>query len=287
MIAMRTAIPGLCMQEFVRVYAEREVGPFEPGASALIEAIPARLEQLVEFQFGVPYTVFHRNGNNLITPTQAVVGAQMGGCSHIELLPGVVSFGVFFKPTGFSRLFGLPVCELTDRNFDAALISKLFSGIREILAECPTFEKRVSVIETLLQPMARQAQPTEAAIAAAEHIFSLKGAISVSQLANDTGIGVRQFERKFLECIGVAPKRFARVARFQSALDTKLSSPHRSWLEIAHRLRYYDQMHMVRDFLNLGGDVPSQLLLQIGDARPPARLAEKSDKNNPRMSRFY
>jgi hypothetical protein len=35
------------------------------------------------------------------------------------------------------------------------------------------------------------------------------------------------------------------VARFQAALDAKLASPARTWLDIAHRFGYYDQMHML------------------------------------------
>jgi transcriptional regulator GlxA family with amidase domain len=109
-------------------------------------------------------------------------------------------------------------------------------------------------------------------------MFSQHGTMGVSQLARDAGLGVRQFERNFMQAIGVTPKRFARVARFQSALDAKLAWPDRSWLHIAHDLEYFDQMHMIRDFQSLGGETPTQLLSQLGDARPPALLAETKYK---------
>jgi AraC-like DNA-binding protein len=278
MIALRTAVPGPVMREFVRIYAEREVGASEPGSPRLVEAIPARLEQTIEFQFGTPFTVFHREGYNFATPTAGIVGAQTGGSSHIELTPGVYSFGVFFKPTGFSRLFGLPVCELTDRAFDAALLLKHVHEMVERLAACMTFHERLRMIESALLPLAARAQRCEGMIAVAEHMFSQHGTMGVSQLARDAGLGVRQFERNFMQAIGVTPKRFARVARFQSALDAKLAWPDRSWLHIAHDLEYFDQMHMIRDFQSLGGETPTQLLSQLGDARPPALLAETKYK---------
>jgi transcriptional regulator GlxA family with amidase domain len=107
--------------------------------------------------------------------------------------------------------------------------------------------------------------------AVAEHIFSLRGVVSnISQLAAQTGLGIRQFQRQFLREMEMPPKLYARVARFQSALDAKIASPHRTWAEIAHSLRYHDQMHMIRDFQLLGGDTPRQLFSQIGDARPGA-----------------
>ena len=64
--------------------------------------------------------------------------------------------------------------------------------------------------------------------------------------------GLRQFERSFERDVGVSPKSFARIARFQSALDAKLVSPQRTWLDIAHSFGYHDQMHMIHDFEALG-----------------------------------
>ncbi len=52
------------------------------------------------------------------------------------------------------------------------------------------------------------------------------------------------------------------------ALDTKRLTPDRSWMSVAHRLGYFDQMHMIRDFQSLGGTVPGEIFDQIGDYQP-------------------
>src|SRR5271163_1401814 len=143
MIVLRTALPKPALREFVRVFAQREVGPFRSGAPQLLEPVPARLEQLLELQLGVPYTVHHSLGYDLKTPGQAMIGAQVSGCAQIELHPGVISFGVFFRPAGLSRLFAIPMCAMSHRNFDAALVSSLISPLRDRLGECLTFEERV------------------------------------------------------------------------------------------------------------------------------------------------
>jgi AraC-like DNA-binding protein len=270
MIALRTASPNPVLEEFVRVYAQREVHPFESGSEILVEPIPARLEQIIEFQFGQPFNVLRCEGFSLRTPASAIIGAQVKGCARIELRPGIESFGVFFRPAGFSRLLGLPIHVLSHQAYDGALISKLIPELWDRLAECKTFERRVCVIEGVLLKLAARAPRKEKMVAVAEHVFSARGAVRVSELASHAGLGLRQFERRFLEVMGVTPKRYARVARFQNALDAKIFSPHRSWLEIAHDLEYHDQMHMIRDFELLGGDTPTHLFAQIGDARPSA-----------------
>ena len=268
-----SAVPDRRLREFVRIYAQRDV--HLSGLSAIFEPIPARLEQTVEFQFGSPFHVHHLSGYSFKTPPQALIGAQVMGCSLIELADGVISFGVFFRPTGFSRLFRLSVRELTNRNYDAEMVSIQVQQIRERLGECATFEERVRIMDKFLLARVPHFSDKEKMIAIGEHIFSLNGVVSISAMAAAVGVGMRQFERNFLECMGVTPKLYSRVARFQSALDTKIAFPDRSWVEIAHALRYHDQMHMVHDFQKLGGDSPKRLLKCIGDARPGAMPHEK------------
>jgi len=270
MIALRTARPNPILREFVRVYAQRKVGPSERGVEVLVESIPARLEQILEFQFGEPYHVFHWEGHSEFTPTIAVIGAQVQGCSRIELRPGIHSFGVFFRPAGLSRLIGLPVHHLAHRNYDGTLISRSLPKLWGRLAECVTFAERVRVIEKELISLVTSARAKEPMIDMAERIFSLRGQVRISQLALQAGVGLRQFQRKFFQNIGMPPKFYARVARFQSALDAKLTQPKRSWLDIAHDLDYHDQMHMIRDFQLLGWGTPNHILSQRGDIRPVA-----------------
>ena len=81
---------------------------------------------------------------------------------------------------------------------------------------------------------------------------------------------MRQFERDFKREMGLSPKAFSRIARFQAALDAKVAQPARTWLDIAHTFGYHDQMHMIHDFETLGRDNPTSLLQALGDARPPA-----------------
>ena len=92
----------------------------------------------------------------------------------------------------------------------------------------------------------------------------------MTQLAAGYGISVRQLERRIRSAVGIAPKTYACVARFQAALDAKLLTPTRSWMLIAHDLGYHDQMHMVHDFHKLAGAAPAEILAHIGDMRPPA-----------------
>jgi AraC-like DNA-binding protein len=280
MIALRMAAPCPVLREFVRVFAQRRVQQSDALTDRVIEPIPARLEQTLEFQFGECFNVKHWDGHREKTPQIAIIGAHVHGVTQIELHPGTYSFGVFFRPTGFSRLFGVPVNELANRGYDATSISDQLHRLWLRLAQSATFEQRVAVIECVLLARAARSAKKDKMLSAAEYIFSSHGAIRISHLADETGLSLRQFERRFVQSVGITPKLFARVARFQTALDTKIAAPQRSWLQIAHALHYHDQMHMIHDFQELAGDSPTHLLPRIGDARPSALLSSAEVKIN-------
>jgi transcriptional regulator GlxA family with amidase domain len=123
-------------------------------------------------------------------------------------------------------------------------------------------------MENFLVRCAAHVTPPSAIEDVTVHAFAAQGSIPIVDLARDSGLGFRQFERRFLQHIGLQPKLFSRIARFQSTLDAKIGSPRRSWLDIAHSQGYHDQMHMIRDFHGLAGDAPGEILAAIGDMRP-------------------
>ena len=85
-------------------------------------------------------------------------------------------------------------------------------------------------------------------------------------MAGRAGLGLRQFERRFVQQVGVSPKLFARVARFEAALDRMARSPQGLWTEVAHRFGYYDQMHLVHDFSRFTGETPTRTLHHFENA---------------------
>jgi transcriptional regulator GlxA family with amidase domain len=92
----------------------------------------------------------------------------------------------------------------------------------------------------------------------------------LSDLAHAAGLSPRQCERRFAAEVGMNPKLYDRIVRYQMALDLKLSAPHRTWIGIAHQTGYHDQMHMIKDFQRLSGATPARLLAELGDDRPLA-----------------
>ena len=189
----------------------------------------------------------------------------------MELRPGVESFAIFFQPSGWSQLFESPISEITNRIYDAReVMGRCVRDLWNRLGELSSFESRIAAAEEFLVQRVARANTKSQMAKTATHIFRSHGAVRIADLACHESMGLRHFERQFQREIGATAKEFARVARFQTAVDAKLATPGRSWLDIAHSIGYCDQMHMIHDFRDLGGNTPTNLISQMGDVRPPA-----------------
>ena len=152
--------------------------------------------------------------------------------------------------------------DLADRSLEArAVLDYSCSAIEEQLAVAGGFEDRIKIAEQflLLKKIPSYSAPDPVA-AAVRRILVSRGSSRIEDLVAGSRWNIRQFERKFLEQIGVAPKLYARIVRLNQALRNKLASAERTWTEIAHELGYCDQMHMIHDFQKLAGDSPAPFL---------------------------
>jgi AraC-like DNA-binding protein len=98
------------------------------------------------------------------------------------------------------------------------------------------------------------------AVTAIEH---RRGHISITRLAADLSCTRRHLEREFLNTVGIGPKRLARIARFQRALQIiEHADPRRPGTATAAACGYADQAHFIRDFHDLAGCSPGDHLLR-------------------------
>lgn len=268
MHTLQVRMPRPELRPYVRAFAQRKISAMSP---AVVEPTTAHLEQHLTFDFGTPVEVRYPDKQIEVIDATSAAGAQTHFPCHLHLRAGGESFGVFFQPTGLSVLFEIPICELTNRLGDAAaIIGRSVRMLWNRLGECSSFEDRALIAEEFLMYRAGRSHARCTIVAAADYIFCHHGAVNIANLAKRGSTGLRQFEREFRQEMGTTPKTFARIARFQAALDAKVAAPQRTWLDIAHSFGYHDQMHMIHDFQALGSDSPARLLYHLGDSRPPA-----------------
>jgi len=281
MHTVKVCRPSPQLRQYVRTFVQRNISA---SSATIVSPTTAQLEQILAFDFSVRVKACFGDGRIVPIDRVSLGGAHTRFACHLELCGGVESFGIFFRPAGILDLFGIPMCETFNHLSDAtAIIGPELQRLWNQLGESPSFEDRVHVAEEFLMPRVARAQLRTGITTAADYIFQQHGAININRLADQGFSGLRQFERQFRMHVGTSPKTFARVARFQAALDAKVSAPQRTWLDIAHHFGYYDQMHMIHDFEKLGQNSPTRLVAQLGDSRPPA-LVPSDNKDSATLA---
>lgn len=266
MHTLECSLPCPELRTFVRAYAQRQMYDLQ---APVVEAMPPQLESVIEFPLGIDTEIIHWDGRRERYPRASVIGLQTH-TSYAVLKNKSESFGVFFHPAGISQLLGVSMRDISNHNFEAtSMLGGWIHRLWNRLGEAPSFAHRVRLVEAALLSRARKLFKYDPILDLANAMLAARGVVSIAGTASRQGIGLRQFERIFVDKVGIAPKLYARIARFQTALDAKVASPSRAWIEIAHDLKYHDQMHMVHDFQSLAGDSPGAIASKIGDIRVP------------------
>jgi AraC-like DNA-binding protein len=257
---IRLVRPLPVLEPFVRYYGHRNA---RLGDAVVVHPVHARGAPILDFEFGDSDAVLYIRSDGkppLFSPRVVLIGMQTHRRGELHIRGTVDGFAILFQPSALRLLFALPAQEFTDQDFDAEQVfGAIIARFHERLADCRTFEERISVANQFLLQRAL-APPRDGISAAATDILRGAGGARISEMAERAGLGLRQFERRFVQQVGVSPKLFARIARFEAALDRMARSSQGSWTEVAHRFGYYDQMHMVHDFSRFTGETPTRTL---------------------------
>ncbi|WP_437287548.1 helix-turn-helix domain-containing protein [Sorangium sp. So ce406] len=172
---------------------------------------------------------------------------------------------VVFRPGGAYPFFGVPMDELANRIVPArdlwgrradALLEQLMAVGAGVTPD-PT-RARLEAIERVLEDRVLGPdvfEPASAAVArAAVRKLSL-GGMTVEETARALHVSPRNLRRAFVATVGVSPKQYARITRFQRAVSN-VQVARGSWSEVALASGYCDQPHLVREFRELAGLSP-------------------------------
>jgi AraC-like DNA-binding protein len=167
---------------------------------------------------------------------------------------------VRFTPVGTACL-GVPAGELAGRSvpLDAILPAARVAEVTERLGEAPDAATRVAVVAHFLAGLPCAGDPlVTRAIALLD---APAGEASIAAVARAVGTSERQLERRFLARVGVTPKRFVTLRRFERAVALSATAP--SLTAAAIDAGYYDQSHFIRDFRRFAGGPPGDILRSL------------------------
>jgi len=169
--------------------------------------------------------------------------------------------GVRFHPAGARSFLGFPLGEATDRRIALASIWPEAAELTSAIIHADD-AGRVQIAERLVaQRIAHHRVPIDEPIArCASEIAAQSGRCNLEEVIAASGVGRRQFERRFRDSVGLSPKRFASVLRLRSVFDVLQDDPGSDWTGAALAAGYFDQSHLIRDFRRYVGCTPAQFV---------------------------
>lgn len=181
--------------------------------------------------------------------------------------PDTRSVLVMLRPAGAWALFGVPLDELADAHVGLADMLPA-TQVREVDEQIATGADSMAISElvqsfliTSLRQRGQNVHP--AVLAATSRLMAMYGNVRIEPLTAQLGVGRRQLERLFQLQIGVSPREFAALARFEWAAQQLRTG--RSGAELAVEAGYADQAHFIRNFVKRTGQTPRRFADDLSD----------------------
>jgi methylphosphotriester-DNA--protein-cysteine methyltransferase len=171
--------------------------------------------------------------------------------------------GVHFRPGGAFPFLKLPAGELHNQHVDLSQFwgRQAASELRERLLAARSPEAKLRVLERALLEAACGEFDRHTAVAYALDVFHQAPAgRSIREVTERTGLSARRFIDLFEKEVGLTPKLFCRVQRFQRVLKSIALGGRVDWVDLALTCGYYDQAHFIHDFRAFSGINPSTYL---------------------------
>jgi AraC-like DNA-binding protein len=242
----------------VRGYRERTGFSAGPG---VVAPLPGRPAQFLEIYLDTPYRVSIDGGAFDAAPEAVVVGPSSRHSARLLIAGPVAAFHVAFQPTGFHRLFGMGMGELSD-----IAVGALDLGLKPLdelvgrIRQASDFPMRVQVADDWLAHRLAWSRAAEPLDHLARLVRRANGAPPISRMAARLDLSARQLQRRFIDQVGLTPKLYARTVRFDAVLEARERHPDLTWTTLAHRFGYFDQAHLLRDAHAFTGMPPGALV---------------------------
>lgn len=192
----------------------------------------------------------------------AVIGGPRASAYVRDLSQPGASVGVQLVSGAAARLFRVPAWDLADRHVLLAdLWGKDASRVREQLAHGADPDAKLDALEALLVERLPD-RPLHPVVAHA--VRRLDEGADVRTVVDECGYSHRYVTALFHEAVGLRPKSYGRVARFQRALALRRATE--SWAEVAFAAGYSDQAHLSREFRAIAGLTPGQYLVRAPES---------------------
>jgi AraC-like DNA-binding protein len=163
--------------------------------------------------------------------------------------------------------FPLPMDEMADRVVDADLLwGNDFAYLRERLLEIKEIPGKFATVESfLLKHFQNRLVLNPAVDFAMSEIIRQPDQINFANMSRKIGYSQKHFIGMFKRQVGISPKAYLKIIRFQKAISEIEQHKEVNWTIISQDCGFYDQAHFINDFKYFSGFTPEEYVRMKND----------------------
>lgn len=219
------------------------------------------------FPIGCPQLIFHR-GSCFRLPeldlrqARFSISGQVNFPAIVSSERGVETIVVVFRPHALATVFGVPVATFYNREIDGfALGDRALNRLAQEVLNADSAECAIKVIDRRLAARLSEAMLPEfdRVDAVMRYLAAERMAVRVEEMARRACLSRKQFERVFFKTVGMNPKEYSAIVRFQRAMwlmQRGVADP----LDVVGYCGYADQSHFIRECRRFSGMTPGRLI---------------------------
>ncbi len=191
------------------------------------------------------------------TVGHAVVGGARAAFYTRDISRPTRSVGAQLHPGAAELLLGVPAGELAQRHTPLGDLWGSAAGeVHQRLLEAEQPQRQLDLFESVLGARLPRVRGVHPAVAHALSRFAVTS--DIGEIVNQCGCSHRRFIALFHHAVGLTPKLYCRVLRFQDALGRVAAMPAASRAQSACAAGYSDQPHFNREFREFAGLSPGE-----------------------------
>ena len=244
--------PSPLLSQYIKYYWVLKTDEVEP---VTVQTIPS----------GCVHLVFHR-GENLNIQSKGLqpknfIRGQFSTYGSLISEGNIDMIAVIFHPLGLNPFVRCAMSELYNHYIDVEDLEDIeLNHLKQNLSTEQIVETCIRLIERFFM---QRLVGTDCNYQRTQYAISQiinQPQIEVNTLAESACLGYRQFKRVFSNYVGISPKEYYRVVRFQRALYLLQNHPGMEFVDLAYSCGFYDSSHLVKDFKEFTGCSPTQYL---------------------------
>jgi AraC-like DNA-binding protein len=157
------------------------------------------------------------------------------------------------------RLLGLPMHELIDKVIPLHdLLGRRSEGLTTGLADAGSLDARIALLEAALTRRFAETAALDRRQMQALHLLRTRSDLDISAVGDAIGYSRKHLADRVRDAVGVGPRSFRRLLRFQGLMRTLATDFVPDWAALAQASGYCDQSHLIREFGEFAGMTPGQ-----------------------------